>query len=702
MTGRRLGLLLALCSAGVGSGAPLVVHRGHLPAPGQVHLEATALPHALSAEALAERARRTAAANRPGPPTRIATPPAVATPGAARARVGPRAAPSTFRVIQDHDLRSVLPAGDTSVIGEPCAVRAGRVVLVVGNWYAARSSDGQTYQWIDPATQFPSVNAGFCCDQSVVYDPARGLFIWELLYSPDATSNTVRIAVATATEMEADTWRYVDVTPAQLGLPTRHWLDYPQLALSRDHLYLTVNLFEITNDTFTNSVVVRIPLDDLATTGAPTIEHFNDDHFTLTPVQGADDVMHFAAHESSGPALHLFAWPDGSPAPTGQQVPVSGYTPAGMRCEGPDGRNWCARSDDRVMTGWRAGGVLGFMWNAAQDAFHPYPYVRVVRVGESNGIIVDEPDLAREDAAYQYPAVAVSSAGHVGGIVALGGGTRYPGAAVLLADDLTAGPGLFETHEVVQGNSGPSSGDWGDFLCARPEAPDGTTWVTTGFALQGGAGTANVHPHVIRMGRERDITCDVDAPCPDDGEPCTSAVCTSGHCTSPPLADDTACTSLDACALAAACTAGVCTTTISRECTDTDPCTLDTCDPDLGCVFPDREGFDGVLCAFEGDLGGPVCNTTVPRRITAGFTRAQQRVTVASGAGAKREQRRQLRRAGRQLSRTLGVARAARVSGLCRKTLLQGIKDARRRVRLLRVALRSHRAGPTPAFAPGS
>src|SRR5262245_3567655 len=558
------GLLLMALLAGAGgvcaaSETPSSV--GPVAPGGFVHLETSHVPLALPAEERLERARRTAAANRPGPPVTKRWPGAAIRPGASSIDTGePRAAASTFRVIQDDDLRAVVPPADTSGIGEPCAVRAGHDVLVVGNWYAARATDGHTYGWMDPAVQFPGVNGGFCCDQNVVYDPVRGLFIWELLYSPDPNSNTVRIAYASTAEMEADQWHWVDVTPANLNasLPPRLWLDYPQLSLSHGFLHLTANLFEIGRDVFNASVAIRMPLDKLAagTITSADFEKFIDaTHFTLTPVQGADDVMYFATQEAGTFGLHIYRWPDASPVPTSFGVAVRGYAPTAMVCEGPDGRDWCSRSDDRVMTGWVAGGLLGFMWNAAQDVSHPFPYVRVARIDESTGTKVDEPDLVRSDTAYQYPAVAVNAAGHLGGAVAIGGGAlRYPGTAVFLADDLTTG-GLFEVHDVVTGDSGPSNGEWGDFLCSRPEAPEGTTWVTTAYALRGGTGGANVHPHVVCMGRERDITSGPDDPCPDDGESCTTAVCTSARCSSPALADGSNCPAPDACALTSPCAA---------------------------------------------------------------------------------------------------------------------------------------------------
>ncbi|MFN8544103.1 MAG: hypothetical protein U0807_07850, partial [Candidatus Binatia bacterium] len=359
----RLGwtvcVLVALVARGEGA-----VRAGVLGPGGRVHLSTSATPPVLGADELARRAARRARAHRSGPDRGLAAP-ATSTELVHGPRLLDACTTSTFRVLRDDDLRSVVPAADTAEIGEPCALRAERDLFAVGNWYAAVSTDGgASYRHVDPATAFPAADNGFCCDQSVIYEPTRRLFVWELMYSPSASGNRLRLAIAHgAAAFEAGDWQWFDLTPQDLGVLSGHWLDYPQLALGTAFLYVSVNVFRTSDDTFTDAAVVRIPLDDLAAGGRPSFSVFRvADHFTLTPVQGAHDVMYFAAQESGSYATHVYRWPENTSAVSETSVPVRSYANTGMICPGPDGRDWCKRSDDRIMTGWVAGGVVGFMW----------------------------------------------------------------------------------------------------------------------------------------------------------------------------------------------------------------------------------------------------------------------------------------------------------------------------------------------------
>lgn len=77
----------------------------------------------------------------------------------------------------------------------------------------------------------------------------------------------------------------------------------------------------------------------------------------------------------------------------------------------------------------------------------------------------------------------------------------------------------------------------------------------------------------------------------DDRDPCTSDACTAGGvCRHGPAPDGTACEDFDACSLGDACRAGVCVPGPPADCRDVGQCTVDGCDPHLGCVhLPNEE-----------------------------------------------------------------------------------------------------------------
>ena len=76
--------------------------------------------------------------------------------------------------------------------------------------------------------------------------------------------------------------------------------------------------------------------------------------------------------------------------------------------------------------------------------------------------------------------------------------------------------------------------------------------------------------------------CETDADC-DDGDPCTAAICDPQTTWCVESLVDAACDDDDACTVDDACADGVCLGA-ARDCDDGNDCTLDACDPDVGCV----------------------------------------------------------------------------------------------------------------------
>ena len=152
----------------------------------------------------------------------------------------------------------------TSTVCEPTIAQLDSQILATGNWYAGTSNDGGN-TWVDlsPYTFFPPVNGGFCCDQSTVADPSRGLMMWVLQYSRDAVENTLRLAVNRDHEFSAGSWDLYDLTPTMIDPQwQQEWFDYNHVTISSNFLYVVTNMFDFA-DRFTRCVVFRFSLDDL-------------------------------------------------------------------------------------------------------------------------------------------------------------------------------------------------------------------------------------------------------------------------------------------------------------------------------------------------------------------------------------------------------------------------------------------------------
>ncbi|MGE0886857.1 MAG: hypothetical protein AB7P14_25330 [Blastocatellales bacterium] len=449
-------------------------------------------------------------------------------------------APGTFTVYQNDIVpRFTDAAGNSqaSTTNEPSLGVNGRVIFYTGNWYSAVSGNrGQTFTYISPFTNFPSVNGGFCCDQATYYERTRGAMFWLLQYIPDNNTNTYRIAVArTQADILNNTWFWYDFTPATFGLntpptgATGFWLDFPDLTVSDNFLYFTTNIFpRITSAspgtcmpgvsctcpgqhpscTSSSAVVVRIPLTQISQ-GQNINFNFAVLPHSLRLTQGATGTMYFGTHLSNT-QIRIYRWPENTGTIFNDDVNHDAYnTPAAtqprMNAPSPDGTNFAGFADDRVLGAWVANGVIGFMWNAKEGNGFPYPHVQVVRFNESDRSRLSQGQIWQSDHAWLYPSVHPNDRSHLGGTMVWGGGIYYPNTAAWIADDINNGTLTpLENVTIASGNAGPANNRWGDYLTARRNSPYGNTWHGSGFVLNGGTSNNNVQIHHVWFGRERD------------------------------------------------------------------------------------------------------------------------------------------------------------------------------------------------------
>lgn len=415
-------------------------------------------------------------------------------------------------------IRADLPLDDaatgiqTGTVGEPSVGVSSTGFLVTGNWYATHSADrGASWQFLDPFTELPADRGRFGCDQ-VAMRVGR-LWVWLLQYEPPTpgTCNIQRLAVSSSGRPR--TWRWWDLAPSDLVRTwDTVWLDFPDLGLSRKHLYLTSNVYDA-NDRWVRAVVVRWPRSGLGKDAPLPREHWTTTTAgSLRPVGGAGaggagDTMWFGSSDLSSSAVRVFAWPDSSPSVTQWSVRVSpwddrDYDPVG----GGAGGDWLSRADDRITGAFRVGRHLGFAWSSGRRADRPHPFVRCVVIDESTLRVVAEPDLWSTAGPWAYPALAPSVSGRVGMAAYFGAGSR-PALAVgsLTGYPARAGggggaggaPPSWDMATVATSTHVPTDGKWGDYLTVRPHPTLRSSWVAAGATLQGGTNRRNIEPRVV-------------------------------------------------------------------------------------------------------------------------------------------------------------------------------------------------------------
>lgn len=395
-----------------------------------------------------------------------------------------------------------------ATVGEPSAAINGQVVLYTGNWYAARSADGgQTFQFIDPFTAFQASDPptlGFCCDQVVNYISSIDTFVWLLQYVPKSgpeADNIQRLAFATTLDVIAGRWRLFDITTQALGVPGK-FLDFPDLAVGANSLYVTTNIFTA-DGTSSGAAVVRIPTAGIPT-GQITAQRFvSTDLNSLRVAQSCGTTGFFAAHVDTS-TLRVFSWDETQDVPTPTDVGVSRWIGGqGYQSRTPDGRRWLDRVDPRITGAALAGGELWFAWSVDRGSNQrPKPFVQIARIDASNMTLIENINIFDSDSAIAYGALATNADQEVGISYAMGGGTRFPSHVVGI---LT---GTRRDVVVAAGDRGPldprdGKGEWGDYLTVRPVFPDQKLFAATGFTLKGEGDGSNrdATPRFVVFGR---------------------------------------------------------------------------------------------------------------------------------------------------------------------------------------------------------
>ena len=425
-------------------------------------------------------------------------------------------APGDFQVYENNVI-SAAPSNRRSTIGEISVGANSNLVFATGNWYGALSMDhGNSWSYVDPTTQFPTADGGFCCDQEVIYDESRDMMIWLMQYSNSGTGNRYRIAVSVGHDnLARGIWRYYDFTSTFLQLPANAWADYPSIVLGNDRLLVTHNTFNQSNN-FLESGWFAVDLDAMAAgTSANTLIWSQSTIGTMTPAQGVTNTFYWASHFNNT-TLRVYRWTEGSSIQF-DDVSHAAYTVTGRGsavCPAPDGKDACSRLDGRIMAGYLANGRLGFAWMVAQGGGFPFPYTRFVRMNVSDRSVIDQPVIWNSNHSWLYPAIGVNDRGHIGGTLTILGGTFNQNIQAFISDDFNGESIPGEVRFIASGTDGPQCAGWGDYLRSRKHSPYGNTWIATSFTLNGGDGGAcgfgssQITPRVSWFGRERDRPVD--------------------------------------------------------------------------------------------------------------------------------------------------------------------------------------------------
>jgi hypothetical protein len=408
------------------------------------------------------------------------------------------------------ELTSPTQQETASNVGEPSVAANEQVVVYTGNWYAAVSSDGgTTFKYIDPATAFKASdppNSSFCCDQIVHYIPQIDTFVWLLQYgNPAESDNIQRLAFAKTSDASQGRWRLFDITTNFLGVPGA-FLDFPDLAVGANFLYVTTNIFPGANRP--GSAVVRIPLASIQSGQVAATRFVSTDFQSFRVAQNCGTTAFFAAHQDTS-TLALFSWEETQDTPTRSSVGVARWIGGnGYMSRTPDGHRWLDRADPRITGATMTATELWFAWAVdAGSNRRPRPFVQIARIDATNLTLLENINLFDLDSAICYAALATNANQEVGVSYMLGGGSRFPSHVLGI---LT---GTRRDVVVAASDRGPlddpntGKGEWGDYLTVRRLFPNQKLFAATGYTLKGPGDGSNrdATPRFVVFGRAEDI-----------------------------------------------------------------------------------------------------------------------------------------------------------------------------------------------------
>lgn len=435
------------------------------------------------------------------------------------------------------------PSGASGV-----GANAANVVLTTGNTYASVSVDGgQTFTNLNPFCMFgyiscdaagnqigsPLVDGNLCCDQVIHYAPSINRFIWLMQTWPTnwvnggnrsnpSGNNRLRIVVVSPDDVRswatggASSWLVFDLTTAGLGLTgANDWLDYPDLSIGNNSLYVSVDKLGSGNG---GLLVARIPLNQLSAAGTINYRYTNPSDINGRAhgshlMQNPGDSIFWAGHNATN-KLTVFNWPESSNNFAWRDVNINSYSNTDYSSNTPTGTNWLAGASGfglenvqgavRVPLLGLCNPALGacppadelwFAWGAGKNTANnrPQPYVEVVHIDSQSFALKEQMHIWNASYAFAYPAFARNARNEVGVAIGVGGGDREAHTSVGFMGDFTVWSLSTSDSSITR---------YGDYLTIRKASPNDTLFSAVGYGIKAATG---FDPHYVLFGRFCDV-----------------------------------------------------------------------------------------------------------------------------------------------------------------------------------------------------
>ena len=393
-------------------------------------------------------------------------------------------APGPINFVQNAPL-----GNNANNIAEPSGATGGGVVFVTANSFAAYSTNnGGSFTQLNPTTIFPADAIGFCCDQIVQYVPGIDRFIWLL-----QGNNGFRLASAspaTIISSGGTAWTYWNLPSNLFGQPAGTGVDYPDLSVGNNSLYLSWDVGWPACPSGCNSgvQVSRISLAGIQGAGTITIEYTNPPDSSMVwgghLMQNTLNEIFWAGHRSNS-QMRVFSLAEGSNTYFWRDVNISSWARVALSSLTPDSQNWLGQCGGgfpgtAVIGSTRVGNQLWFAWSAGTDSNFQQPHVEMVTLDRDNNFSkIQQVQIWNNSYAFGYPALATNACtGEVGLSLEYGGNGNYENHVVGFWGD-------FVVYITTASNIGTCR--FGDYVSIRQAPPTtenpGNLFTAFGYGL---------------------------------------------------------------------------------------------------------------------------------------------------------------------------------------------------------------------------
>jgi len=283
-------------------------------------------------------------------------------------------------------------------VGEPSIASNGTHIFYTGNHYAAKSTIGQDWNFVDPSFDFKGLYAGggnttssnatggnateinlFEADQRTMYDPHHNMYIWIRLghpYAEGQITNILRLAISNDTVH----WTVYDFIPVQIFNNADiidAQFDYPEAIITKDYLYFTSSLVVGQNCEKEYGTIFRISLEDLGNSlnnpnsTVPYSVVLDRNVTAISPVDGGTNTSaYFGAQLKNNSSMKIYEWKEASNRIVNQTVPIAPWNNihnsefCGSNLSNSE-KWWCnANTTTRIRSAWFYNNSLNFLWNS--------------------------------------------------------------------------------------------------------------------------------------------------------------------------------------------------------------------------------------------------------------------------------------------------------------------------------------------------